>query len=284
MTENVEIPHKKTKKSRTIWVLSVISLVYIGIVYLLIKETATCDKVAISANWFKGFWDQYLGCRSVNELGDTLAGAFAPVAFLWLMGAVFIQSQELKAQREELDETQEVMRAQLQVSIQQVEETKASTALFKKQTEMLEKEQQLRQQKESDLLFDSQLAAFLTAFKKDHIGYDLGFKLDGSTTKNWTASSLPDPTRLDELTPTIGILGFYRGFSLPENSRKAILTNWENEHLFNILIAQISDLIALQSELSNSHKSYAASLELVATHETLKNISERLKVWKRSDD
>lgn len=157
MTENAEIPHKKTKKSITIWVLSAISLVYIGIVYLLIKETETCAGTAISANWFKGFWDQYLGCRSVNELGDTLAGAFAPVAFLWLMGAVFIQSQELKAQREELDETQEVMRAQLKVSLQQVEETKASTQLFKKQTEILEKEQRLRDQKEADLVFDAKL-------------------------------------------------------------------------------------------------------------------------------
>ncbi|KAB2788547.1 hypothetical protein F9K97_05555 [Brucella anthropi] len=158
MTENAEIPHKKTKKSITIWVLSAISLAYIGIVYLLIIKTETCDGVGISANWFKGFWDQYLGCRSVNELGDTLAGAFAPVAFLWLMGAVFIQSQELKAQREELDETQEVMRAQLTVSIQQVEETKASTELFRKQTEILEKEQALREQKEADLEFDAKAA------------------------------------------------------------------------------------------------------------------------------
>lgn len=137
--------------------LSAISLVYIGIVYLLIKETETCAGTAISANWFKGFWDQYLGCRSVNELGDTLAGAFAPVAFLWLMGAVFIQSQELKAQREELDETQEVMRAQLDVARQQVEETKASTALFKKQTEILEDEQRSRKRDEADELFDSML-------------------------------------------------------------------------------------------------------------------------------
>jgi hypothetical protein len=157
VTQNAETPHKKTKKSIIIGVLSGISLAYIGIVYLLIIETAACDQVAISANWFKGFWDQYLGCRSVNELGDTLAGVFAPVAFLWLMGAVFIQSQELKAQREELDETQEVMRAQLVVAKQQVEETKASTALFRKQTEILEDEQHSRKCAEADKSFDFML-------------------------------------------------------------------------------------------------------------------------------
>lgn len=67
--------------------LSVVSFIYIGIVILLIKETGVCHEMAIPANAFKGFWDEYLGCRSINELGDTLAGAFAPVAFLWLMGA-----------------------------------------------------------------------------------------------------------------------------------------------------------------------------------------------------
>lgn len=159
VTETAEIPHKKTKKSITIWVLSGISLAYIGIVYLLIKETETCKNVAISTNLFKGFWDQYLGCRSVNELGDTLAGAFAPVAFLWLMGAVFIQSQELKAQREELDETQEVMRAQLKTSIEQVTETKKSTALIEAQTNLLSEERDRLLEEKRDRILEAKIEA-----------------------------------------------------------------------------------------------------------------------------
>lgn len=38
-------------------------------------------------------------CLSLNEFGDYLAGSFAPLAFLWLMIAVLIQSAELGAQK-----------------------------------------------------------------------------------------------------------------------------------------------------------------------------------------
>ncbi|MEM7300913.1 MAG: hypothetical protein AAF468_07490 [Pseudomonadota bacterium] len=54
-------------------------------------------------NW-NGFLDKF-SCLTPNELGDFLAGASAPLAFVWLVIAVFIQSLELKAQREELEQT-----------------------------------------------------------------------------------------------------------------------------------------------------------------------------------
>jgi hypothetical protein len=173
VTEIAATPHKKTNKSITIWVLSVISIAYIVIVYFLIKETATCSEVLISANWFKGFWDEYLGCRSVNELGDALAGAFAPVAFLWLMGAVFIQSQELKAQREELNETQEVMREQLAVAKEQVKETKNSTILFEKQTEILEADRKTRIVENNDKILQAAIDAFeMSLFNNINMTFD----------------------------------------------------------------------------------------------------------------
>jgi hypothetical protein len=56
-----------------------------------------------------GWWGaQFLSCRSANELGDFLAGAFAPVAFLWLVLAVFLQRSELGLQRKELKEARAV--------------------------------------------------------------------------------------------------------------------------------------------------------------------------------
>jgi len=179
-------------------VLSVISLVYIGIVFLLIKETKVCPEIVKSANMFTGFWDEYLGCRSVNELGDTLAGAFAPVAFLWLMGAVFIQSQELKAQREELDETQEVMQAQLEVARQQVEETKASTALFKTQTDLMRSESQLRIQ-------DEKIEATLVYITRLLLHSDLygACKKLNSTDKKWhpvpIVAKVDSNTKIEEI-------------------------------------------------------------------------------------
>ncbi|MES0879711.1 hypothetical protein [Roseibium sp. SCP14] len=45
---------------------------------------------------------QFNSCLKLNEFGDYLAGSFAPLAFLWLIIAVLIQSRELKAQQDAL--------------------------------------------------------------------------------------------------------------------------------------------------------------------------------------
>jgi len=44
----------------------------------------------------------YFPCMPLGEIGDSLAGIFAPLAFLWLVAAVLVQSQELQEQRKEL--------------------------------------------------------------------------------------------------------------------------------------------------------------------------------------
>ncbi|MGN7773537.1 hypothetical protein [Phyllobacterium sp. 22552] len=54
----------------------------------------------------------YFPCLSANELGDLVAGVFAPLAFLWLVAAVLVQSQELQEQRKELALTREEMKLQ----------------------------------------------------------------------------------------------------------------------------------------------------------------------------
>ena len=48
----------------------------------------------------------------LNEVGDLLAGVFAPLAFLWLFVATMIQSEELKLQRQEIEENRKVMNKQ----------------------------------------------------------------------------------------------------------------------------------------------------------------------------
>lgn len=44
-----------------------------------------------------------------NELGDFLAGTFAPLAFLWLFVATMLQRQELALQREELAQSRKAL-------------------------------------------------------------------------------------------------------------------------------------------------------------------------------
>ena len=257
--------------------LSAISLVYIGIVYLLIKETATCDKVSISANWFKGFWDQYLGCRSVNELGDTLAGAFAPVAFLWLMGAVFIQSQELKAQREELDETQEVMRAQLEVAKQQVEETKASTALFKKQTEILEDEQRSRKCAEADKSFESMLEKVKTYID---LAKGLGVHLSDPSYSGPYASGA-SITVFNGKVHEISFEELFRGMmhqliqsdkTLNQHGGQYVLTDWSERTSFTIVHQHIKEAVDFIPNLSSGYQVWAEALQIAEVAEFMQSL------------
>lgn len=50
---------------------------------------------------------------NLNEVGDFLAGAFAPIALIWLVAAVLTQRQELKETRAQFAKNQEVVDEQL---------------------------------------------------------------------------------------------------------------------------------------------------------------------------
>lgn len=51
--------------------------------------------------------------NSLNEVGDFIAGVFAPLAVIWLICAVFTQRQELTETRDQFAENQKVVDAQL---------------------------------------------------------------------------------------------------------------------------------------------------------------------------
>jgi type VI protein secretion system component VasK len=53
-----------------------------------------------------------LASASPNTIGDTLAGFVAPLAFLWLIVATWLQRQELSLQRKELAESRQVLAGQ----------------------------------------------------------------------------------------------------------------------------------------------------------------------------
>ncbi|WP_027907716.1 hypothetical protein [Pseudomonas taiwanensis] len=51
--------------------------------------------------WVIQKWDEFSSLK-LNELGDFLAGAFGPLAFLWLLLGIVLQGRELKASSEAL--------------------------------------------------------------------------------------------------------------------------------------------------------------------------------------
>ncbi len=77
-----------------------------------------------------------------NNLGDLLAGVFAPLAFLWLFVATLLQKKELEAQREELSLNRKVLALQ-------AEELRNSVAQLKAQAQILEKQFKAQSQQQT---------------------------------------------------------------------------------------------------------------------------------------
>ncbi|WP_421423455.1 hypothetical protein [Agrobacterium rosae] len=83
-----------------------------------------------------GKHDDLFEATKLNSLGDFLAGIFAPIAFIWVAVAVFIQSRELAEQRKELKlnrqefvENRSVMKDQAKAAQAQVDAAEEQVAI-----------------------------------------------------------------------------------------------------------------------------------------------------------
>ncbi len=65
---------------------------------------------------------EYSQYRELDKVGSLLQGAFAPLAFLWLVITVLQQSKELALQREELALTREAVKLQTEALKKSVEQ------------------------------------------------------------------------------------------------------------------------------------------------------------------
>lgn len=161
------------QSSRRSWALP-IALGLTGIWALLavwlLTHTSVCDTAPTWQLW------EYLDCYSPNEVGDFLAGIFAPLAFLWLATAVFIQQNELAAQRQELRDSRKV-------ALQQVAEARRNVTYISEQTKMLVDQRQRAEHLETDTDIEELLSLFCKIFEQD-ISY---FKIDdgASDTDPW---------------------------------------------------------------------------------------------------
>jgi hypothetical protein len=134
---------KRQLRNPLAWAV-ILSIIYLGIIWIIVMATSSCDdwqsiftSFLADHNWL----EQRLHCRSFNELGDFLAGAFAPLAFLWLIVTVLIQAKELKEQRKELVLTR------LEYKLNR-DETRAATVQLKIQSEVMSDEKMRRDQAE----------------------------------------------------------------------------------------------------------------------------------------
>lgn len=103
--------------------------VWVVLVALLFYASKQC---AESGNWMA----RAVECRQPNEIGDFLAGASAPVAFLWLVVAVLVQARELSAQREELKLTRKEFEQNRSVLKEQVSQLEHQNKLLESERDM----------------------------------------------------------------------------------------------------------------------------------------------------
>lgn len=69
---------------------------------------------------------------ALNEIGDTLGGMFAPLAFVWLFIATWLQKSELSLQRRELEETRKVLDSQMSEMKRAADESNTQTEIMNK--------------------------------------------------------------------------------------------------------------------------------------------------------
>lgn len=77
----------------------------------------------------------------LNEWGDFAAGAFSPIAFVWFIAAVIMQSFELRAQRQELAMTRQEFEQNRKVLTEQAAFIKIQSDLMKEEADGLRSEQ-----------------------------------------------------------------------------------------------------------------------------------------------
>ncbi|EKF60561.1 hypothetical protein QWE_05828 [Agrobacterium albertimagni AOL15] len=96
-------------------------------------------------------------CMTLNEWGDFVAGVSAPLAFLWLVVAVFIQSKELSEQRAELRLTRREFELNRDVMKAQAEDAKQQAAYIGQQTALMTKGATESERKQKEQVLETTL-------------------------------------------------------------------------------------------------------------------------------
>lgn len=111
----------------------------------------------------------------LNEWGDYVAGAAAPLAFLWVVVAVLLQTWELRAQREDLAISHRELILQREVSTAQAAEAKRQADFIGMQIAILEEERKDRRRANLANEFDETVEEIHTLVEDIFDGNVIGF-------------------------------------------------------------------------------------------------------------
>lgn len=151
---------------RTIGVASLLTALWLFALFALVGWSEKCAEEG-------SFSEVWLVCRTSNEIGDFLAGAFAPLAFLWLVVTVIIQSAALKKQSDELElarEEQVLIRNELRLTRAateaQLEEARKNLELIGSQIEIERMASRSTLERQADDAIERAMVSALGFFNK----------------------------------------------------------------------------------------------------------------------
>ncbi len=227
------------KRSPIIAVALLVTAAFLGLFGWLLNGTGTCPD-----GWW--LWHR-VSCLEPNALGDTFAGAFAPVAFVWLVAAVLLQRNELAAQRQELREARVV-------STQQVEEAKKNVLLIAEQTELLRSDRERVEQREADEDIDEMISILVANLRNnvnrtyitEQLGTEDAFGNENYDSRINVSPSQNDYSELEEYVGEIRDLLIEAGML----SRQGVKFRHSGQYAYSALLPTISQIDHLRQKAS----------------------------------
>lgn len=119
----------------------------------------------------------WIACRKANEIGDFLAGGFAPLAFIWLVTTVILQSYSLKTQSEQLALTQQEQKLILEelnltrrATEAQLDEARKNLDLLASQVEIERTVSRSTKERQADSAVDTAIEIALNFYSRTFAG------------------------------------------------------------------------------------------------------------------
>ncbi|QAS80172.1 hypothetical protein CO657_19775 [Rhizobium acidisoli] len=206
-------------------------------------------------------------CMTASDWGTFIAGVFAPIAFTWLVAAVWIQSQELAEQREELRLTRREFEENRKVMQEQAEEARRQAEFIGLQTNLLKAQDadRRREQEERTLENHIQTLADLINNNFSNVNFVTGSASDGRI-----VSSVFKPR--EALPRDRAIIRFGQFAAAPE-ANYGIAEKLHVDPAVRPLVEIARDLTRLiidtANELGPEHMITVARLKIVALNEHL---------------
>lgn len=216
-----------------------------------------------------------------NEIGDTIAGIFATLAFVWIVVTVFLQSSELAEQREELRLTRLEFE---KMSIAQGKQVEALTS----QTELLKDERMLRNEESARSLLEELLRSLAPRLNQLSAGSILYRRQTSPSSSEpirerfYSGIPYSEPEDMESLDMyTTRCISYVDGIFSQIGSRYSETDYSLEFHGFSLgvideLKAEVSKICELSPELSNAQRERLRRLRITRLNEILTDISRRM--------